>query len=353
MKKEISYKYNGCEKKIGYDYHDRNTIELYYHVDTATGENKCLARCEHCFLRNNKLISDFSQEINEAVKVINLLKASGYSVSPIVSDSFSNNGEYIRNKVFRSLFNGSYDMVWTSGLPIVNDTDMKMLDMVNLYKIKMIGMTSHGIEDAESPMRGLIQPSIVKKAVLRIHKFNEINNCNLKARLTFTIGKWNLQHSQIEKYFDYCEELGISTIRFNEFFDTQGKYPEYVLDKDDRIKAYKYMKTIYDSKDYKLNLSVCEDFGVAGIKVMNFPKEIGSCPAGESLFGVVYPNIYACPVLLRNKVGKIDKSGKLHWDRDRLRIIKDSKTDQEFTGCFAASYMHSSLFREKLLGYLQ
>ena len=80
-------------------------------------------------------------------------------------------------------------------------------------------MTSHGITDDESPFEGSIKPSRVKEIIYEIEKYNNESNLYFSVKPAFTIGKWNLRYSKLAYGFDYCEDLGVKTIKFNDFLD--------------------------------------------------------------------------------------------------------------------------------------
>ena len=207
-------------------------------------------------------------------------------------------------------------------------------------------MTSHGTEHKERPFKGLTQPGVVRDAVGRIRAFSAKRNWDFRITLTFTISRMNMSRENITRYFDYCEELGVDVCRFNRFSDMQGKYPDYILSKEEVIDTYRNLKEIYDAYPGRVQLSVSEDFGSWGVDIMGFPKQVGHCVAGERLFGVIYPNIYVCPVNLTLVAGRITEDGDVEWDESMKRRLLEAKKHPKFGGCIGVAYPHFQEIRD-------
>ncbi len=213
-------------------------------------------------------------------------------------------------------------------------------------KIDTIIMTSHGTEHKERGFKGLTQPVVVVKAIENIRKFEKKYNYPFKIVLTFTVCKESMSEEVISSYFDHCHDLGVEVIRFNRFADIQNMFPNLRMSKEDTIQIYKTLKKVYEEHPSEVQLSVSEDFGKWGVEVMGFPEGVGNCLAGESLFGVVYPNVYVCPVNLTLKVGEIDENYNIVWDKTVVDSLMKAKEHPEFGGCIGVAYPHFEEIRD-------
>lgn len=330
------------------DHTDPTTIELQYFIDTRIGKNTCKARCEFCFL-DREHINDFHQDVEQARQMIDKLRARGYKVVPIVSDSFAENGKYLRSGIFHNN-DGWYmgNAAWSSGRPLLEDNYNEMLDLCVDNGIHTIIMTSHGTEDREREFKGLTQPSVVREAVRRIKGYTERTGWKFRIILTFTLSRRNNSAEDIRRYFDYCESLEVHVARFNQFADIRNTHPELRMSPDDVSRTYRTLREVYDGRTGQVQLSVSEDFGFWGIEVMNFPEGVGHCVAGERLFGVVYPYVYACPVNLTVVSGKLTEDGDIAWDEAAYQRLMRAKDHPEFGGCIGVAYPHSPEIQQML-----
>jgi MoaA/NifB/PqqE/SkfB family radical SAM enzyme len=335
-------------KPIGHDYHDRSTTELYYGLDARTGKRTCMAACEHCFLRGNPRASAFKQDVAEAAEIIAKLRARGYVVAPGLSESFAEDGAYLRSGILGDVRFVLWKMAWSSGMPLVKRDHMKLLQLAVDAGVEIVSMTSHGITDGESPFRGIIQPSTVREAVRRIQAFNAGRAAPLRVSLTFTIGRWNASPERLQAYLDYCEELGIDMLRLNNYCDHTLRHPELTLDDDAVVRVYAWLKELHGRHRGHVQLSVSEDFGFRGVEVMGFPAGVGDCAAGHTLFGVLYPEVHACPQLCNMPVGRVTPDGTIEWDDAKLALVHEAKRHADYGGCLAVTWANSRAVRELL-----
>ncbi|WP_109853401.1 hypothetical protein [Aquimarina sp. AU58] len=335
------------KKPIIYDDHtDPSKTELHYYLDTRLGKKTCKALCEFCWLKRDHL-SQHVEEPEVAIQRIRGLAAKGYTVLPMVSDTFAENGKYLKTELFYQNDEWYFEnAAWSSGRPLLQDNYEELLLLCVKNKIDTIIMTSHGTEDKAKDFKGLTQPSVVIKAIENIRRFEEKFGYPFKIILTFTLNKENMSVKTLTSYFEHCENLGVDIIRVNRFADVQDQYPELRMTKEDTIKAYKIMKQVYDDHKGPLQLSISEDFGNWGVEIMNFPEGVGSCVAGERLFGVVYPNVYVCPVNLTLKVGEIDDDYNIIWDQEVIDSLMDAKKHPDFGGCIGVAYPHFKEIRD-------
>ncbi len=96
-------------------------------------------------------------------------------------------------------------------------------------------------------------------------------------------------------------------------------------------------------------MSVSEDFGHWGVEVMEFPPTVGHCVSGEHLFGLVYPDVYVCPVDLTLKTGTVNADGSIQWDQEMLDRLKKVKKHPSFGGCIGVAYSHSEEIQKMLV----
>jgi len=331
-------------RPIHYDSHSRDAVEFYYHIDTRTGQRTCQALCEDCYFKNTEVVG-FKQELAEAQAVIRNLRSTGFNVTPIVSDTFGEDGAYLRSEVFNNhtFFLGS--MAWSSGVPLITGDHRDLLRLLVKNGISLVAMTSHGTSDEESPLRGVPKPSLVRKAVALIKSFNRECSASIQTSLIFTIGKWNCNRVAIARYFEYCEELGVDILRINQFLDWSSAYPHLALAREDVVETYRTLKEVNDRHRGNVRLSVSEDFGRWGVEAMGFPEGVGDCLAGEHLFGVVYPRVFVCPVTLNVVAGTVNKAGEVTWNRSVLSQVREAKKSEYYTGCFGVSYAKFPEFR--------
>lgn len=335
------------KKPIIYDDHtDPSKIELYYYLDTRLGKKTCKALCEFCWLKRDHL-SSHVEEPEDAIRRIRGLSKNGYTVAPMVSDSFAENGKYLKTELFYKNDEWYFENgAWTSGRPLLQDNYEELLDLCISNEIDTIIMTSHGTENKEKDFKGLTQPSVVIKAIENIRDFERSRNYRFKIILTFTLSKENMSEEIVKSYFAHCEKLNVDIIRINRFADVQDKYPELRMTKEDTIQAYKTMKKVYDENPGPIQLSVSEDFGSWGVEVMGFPEGVGNCVAGERLFGVVFPNVYVCPVNLTLKVGEVDNNYNIVWDKSVIDSLMIAKKHPDFGGCIGVAYPHFEEIRD-------
>lgn len=334
-------------QEIHYDYHSRNDVEFYYHIDTRTGYKTCQAFCEHCYFRSTEA-AGFRQNVGEAQTIMDNLRSIGFKVVPVVPDSFGDGGSYLKTDIFKNTNFIMGNMAWTSGVPLVSGNYQDLLRLLVKSNIALVAMTSHGISDYESPFQGVTKPSVVKQAVALIKNFNKEFSQSIQVSLIFTIGKWNCNYETVGKYFNYCEELGVNILRVNQFIDCSSTYSHshHMLSKEGVIEAYKILKALNNQHQENLRLSVSEDFGKWGVEIMGFPKDVGDCPSGKNLFGIVYPKIYVCPVKLIIVAGTINKAGEVIWDHTVLSQVEEAKKSEHYSGCFGVSYARSLDFRK-------
>jgi hypothetical protein len=195
-------------------------------------------------------------------------------------------------------------------------------------------------------MRGVIPPSTVREAIRRIKAFNAERGHDLQISLTFTVGRWNYARDRIKSYFDYCESLGVDKLRLNNFCDHDFKHPELRLSRAEMEGFYVMVKELNEQHQGKLKLSVSEDFGLWGVEVMGFPERVGDCAAGENLFGVVYPDVYACPQLCTMRVGQVTPEGAIAWDDAAMARMAEAKRHRDYSGCIAVSWVGSPAIQE-------
>ncbi len=345
------------------DHTDTTSLEFYYLVDSRVGRSTCKAMCEFCWLRRPHL-EDFRQEPAEAERIIELMRAQGHRVSPMVSDTFAEEGLYLRSGLFRNsrdplegvdlegpnLSGGFYgsglgNAAWSSGRPLLGERCNEYLQLCVDNNLRSIVMTSHGTEDRERSFRGLTQPSVVRDAIERIRAFSAETGWWFQIMLTFTVNRTTRSTEDILEYLEYCSELGVDVARFNRFADIQGDHGELCMSPEETEEAYRNLKAAYFAGPEDVQMSVAEDFGSSGVEVMGFPKGVGTCVAGERLFGIVYPHIYVCPVNLTIVAGTLDSDGRIHWNDEVRQRLLEAKRHEKMGGCIGVAYPHHSEIR--------
>lgn len=299
-------------------------ISLYLQLDTRVGRKTCRQACAHCFYINQPEAANRSIDLNEGRRIMDNLTALGYRVFPMISDSFANNGEFLRlfgnthNRDFRQELDCRETKtmeagdLWTSGAPLLDDNWMEYLSEAVRNGFGNVTITFHGVLDerlqlmpeSTYPIKGVFPGARCTQVVQRIHVFNDALCANrialgdaatarhqppqpLRINLGVTVGKHNHGRAHLLRYVEYFERLGVSVVRFNAFHDHGRRLPELVLTKAEIAEWYRDVKWVHGHIPLSFQLGIDEDFGTSGIEVMGFPPHVGWCRAGRQLFAIV------------------------------------------------------------------
>ena len=71
----------------------------------------------------------------------------------------------------------------------------------------------------------------------------------------------------------------------------------------------------------------------------------GASAESVNVQGVVYPDVYVCPVNLTLKAGRIDADGVIQWNQEVLDLMIEAKKHPHFDGCIGVTYPHSEEVR--------
>jgi hypothetical protein len=305
----ISYDFHG-DKPLNLPFEELQPkdIHLYLDLDTKIGKKTCGQACAHCWFVNYEKVFDKAFDFKEGYNILQNLKEQGYTVFPRYVDSFGYDGEFMKlygpanNREFRqenhkqteTMLNGD---AWTSGKPLLQDNYFELLDLAYTSGYRTISITYHGLLNEKGelldhksyPIKGVFSGKDCENVIDRIQKYNDerSNQTDFRVNIGITIGKHNHSIEMLSRYIKYFDNLGVATVRFNNFSDHGNQHPHLVLRKDEVIQFYKDIKFIHENINFLFQIGVSEDFGTDGIKVMDFPGHVGWCRAGHQLFTII------------------------------------------------------------------
>ena len=306
---------------ISYDFHgdipfstrfrdlEPEDIHIYLDLDTKVGKNTCGQKCTHCWFVNYEKVYDKSFTMEEGPLILSALQSRGYHVYPRYVDSFAYDGAFMRlygpanNREFRQESDHTPTRTmekgdaWTSGRPLLADNWRELLDLAVENGYGTISITYHGVIDedlkvmdhAGYPIRGVFSGAETEEVVRRIAEYNEgvTPEDAFRVNIGVTVGTHNNGRTALERYAHYFNNLGVATVRFNNFADHGNRHPELRLSREEIEQAYRDFKDLHETVPLAFQLGVSEDFGTFGIKVMEFPGHVGWCRAGRQLFAVI------------------------------------------------------------------
>jgi hypothetical protein len=285
-------------------------IHIYLDLDTKTGKDTCGQTCDHCWFNTYEKVNGKSFSPQEGKLVFDAISSKGFKVFPRYTDSFSYNGEFMRlfgtanNREFRQELDHKETKTmkggdaWTSGLPLIRDNYIELLDVARDYGYKTISFTFHGLLDEtlsflgmnEYPIKGVFPGPKLVTVIQRIHAYNEAHRDSgheFRMNVGLTVGRHNHKREMLLRYVRFFNALKVSTVRFNNYLAHGGRHPELVLSKAEIEQCYADMKWIHENEQLNFQLGMSEDFGTFGIEVMDFPSHVGMCQAGKQLFGII------------------------------------------------------------------
>ncbi|WP_419997509.1 radical SAM protein [Streptomyces boninensis] len=283
-------------------------IHIYLDLDTKVGKNTCGQKCTHCWFVNYEKVYDKSFSMEEGPLLLSGLQSRGYQVYPRYVDSFAYDGAFMRlygpahNREFRqeedhtpteTMANGD---AWTSGRPLLADNYVELLDLARESGYGTISITYHGvidenlavIDDGSYPIKGVFSGANTEEVLRRIEEYNQNHPGQpFRVNIGVTIGRHNNGREALLRYAQYFSKLGVETVRFNNFADHGGRHPDLQLERVEIEQAYRDFKWLHENVRFDFQLGVSEDFGTFGVKVMEFPGEVGWCRAGRQLFAAI------------------------------------------------------------------
>lgn len=215
---------------------------------------------------------------------------------------------------------------WTSGRPLLAENYMELLDLAVESGYGTISITFHGLLDENHnlknekfyPIKGVFSGANTERVIARVASYNAVRreaaqrygqqHDPLRVNIGVTIGNHNYTREQLIRYAHYFNQLGVSTVRFNNFTDHGGRHPHLPLTQAEVEQFYRDLKWLHENIQLNFQLAVSEDFGSYGIEVMNFPKHVGWCRAGRQLFTVIP---CAESLVERTEVMQLEKIGDI------------------------------------------
>lgn len=364
-------------------------------VGGSPGANTCKAKCEQCFLRIGPgpthsawgAKKSIDEKIAAEKVLINDLSAQGYSICPVIPDTFSWNGKYLESgMLYQNALYGADELAttgvaWTSGLTLLNSDRDRLLGLAYDNNLRLIGISSHGAEDGETPLKGVVKPSIVRRVLKNIREYNRAHpDKKFEISLGFTIGAHNV--ARVRDYVAYAAMLGADYVRLNRLLDVSGAsgLTHLVLSKEQSRAFFMQMHEIeqnnfdwlaksatalrayqdqaqFPNPDIKVVIST--DFGFDGEEALEKPEPINRCSGGASHFGIFSNSIYACLELIatgfrigalvledrakvEREIGASIASGRprIHtpvFDVEMVRQMQKIMDAGDYNGCLAHS----------------
>jgi hypothetical protein len=263
------------------------------------------------------------------------LGAYGNLMTPTVTKTYAENGADLRSCVLSDVNFVLGKRAWNTSVPLISGNHRELLQLALDAGVETDSITSHGITDGESPVRGVVPPSRVHEAALRIELFDQDQSRQLRISLTFTIGTSNLGRERL-RGFRCWADLGIDILWRNKHCDDTLDHPERMLDRNQIANFYAMARESKDELDDTLALSVSEDFRLSYVNVMDFRARVGNCVA-DNLIDVLFPTVCACPQLCNMPVGTIG-NGMIAWARKQLETLRGAKMHADYAGCIACSW---------------
>ena len=311
-------------------------ISIYLQLDTRVGKETCGQVCGHCLFNNVPAARGRSIDLREGRKIMDDLCALGYKVFPMISDSFSGNGEFMTlfgsthmreycqgddQQSTRTMLKGE---LWSSGAPLMRENWRDLLAQAVENGFGSVTLTFHGQLDEDLallprsvyPIAGVFPGDRCVEVIGRIARFNaELRGGTpfrpglrepLEVNVVVTLGRHNHTLKDLTRYTGYFNKLPVDVVRFNAFHDYGFHYPQLPLAQEGIARVYKNLKWIHTHLPLNFQMGIDEDMGTSGIEVMGFPAHTGMCRAGRQLFAVVPDE---AEIVSEDPVGRVERVG--------------------------------------------
>ncbi|MGP0152583.1 radical SAM protein [Pantoea ananatis] len=310
--KDISYDYHGdIDFRVPFTSIKNEDIHFYLDVDTFVGKDTCGQNCNHCWFVNYEKVFSKSFGIQQGHDIYRKLTEQSFNVYPRYVDSFAHNGEFMdiygpaHNREFRAGENkNETDTMaagdaWTSGKPLLQKNYKDLLDKAVNNGYGTISITFHGLVDdpealllsphADYPIKGVFPGNKCIEVISRIQNYSSGNDhkASLRVNIGITVGTHNHTRSDLIKYCQLFNKLGVQTVRFNCFTDHGRRHPHLQLTQDQVANFYRDIRWIHENVALNFQLGVSEDFGTSGIEILELPSHVGWCRAGRQLFAII------------------------------------------------------------------
>lgn len=321
---------------------------LAFYIGGNSGKTSCLAACQHCFVPRNA----FSLSPDEAKSRITFLEANGYSIVPMIPDTFADSGNYLRSGILKS--NRLYDqdivrdigIAWTSGKPLLQENWFNLLRLASLNELNIISLTCNIMNDEEPSIHGSLSASDLSVCVERIFEYNVKVNSKDKLRLclTHTISNHNRHSRALFSFYERASELGAHFVRLNRLIDfsDDNNLGSLVMSNEETQVFFETLVNLEVPKTIAIPTLVSSDLGVSGAEQMGIHNARG-CPGGIGLFAVLDNCVYPCVEYLKEPVGIInwsliedsstDKDDFINWDRNQLDRLRAKSQSSVYDGC--------------------
>lgn len=391
----ISYDFHGdIPISHPFDSIKQNDIHIYLDVDTNVGVKTCGQACNHCWFVNYPNVRKLAFEPKEGSAIYRFLIERGFQVFARYTDSFAYDGALMRHYGLaqaRTYFHGvdaipadtmKAGEAWTSGKPLLGENHTNLLDLARDSGYGTITITFHGYvtknlsldHTTAYPIKGVMPASEFEKVIGNIKAYNQNSLLERSGKFSgfrigvgVTVGRHNCSLEALSRYVQYFNALGVSSLRFNRFFDHGRKHPHLALSDEMAAQVYRDIRWIHDNIETSVQLGVSEDFGTYGIEVLGFPPHVGWCQAGKQLFAIIprgdVVEIFRGETFLQESIGSLvgcvnvfepvlgtlvrntDLRTKtityeLDFDHEAIDDLVRKRTDGTFkNGCFARELM--------------
>lgn len=362
-------------------------IHIYLDLDTKVGKRTCGQNCSHCWFVNYDKVHNKSFDRDEGLSIKTALEKVGYRVFARYTDSFAYNGDFMRTygpahnrSFYQKLELEPTDTMqkgdaWTSGRPLLGDNYVELLDLARTSGYGTISITFHGTFDENGklrdhkhyPLHGVFSGADTEKVVRRIQDYNAqlgVEPRAFRVNIGVTLGRHNHTRESLVRYAHYFNELGVDTVRFNNFTDHGRRHPALPMSRAQIEQVYRDIKWLHENVPLKFQLAVSEDFGTYGVEVMGFPSHVGWCQAGRHLFTVIpteesvvadqggeriekIGDIVACVNIFEPYLGRLVR--KVRADHVDYQLEFDHQAIDDFAGQRARGVYKNGCFAKEML----
>ena len=303
----------------------------------------CQGACEHCYLRravgNQTPLKTCFEQFDDLI-------VRSYTIVPKIPDTFSREGEYLRQGILKNNHLYAQEEVkdcgvaWTNGLPLLQGDGDYLLNLAHDCNLNIIALTGHALVGL---VKGLVPASITEATIRLVQEWNRRHPSEqqFKISLTFTISHLNKDPDLVRSYIEYTRKFGADFIRFNRFINCteDQRFQNFIMNDEETAQFFADIAPVlacYDSP----TVMVSNDFGFMGIEAIGGHKGLNDCAGGTGSFAIFNSLVFPCDEVLTKPIGKLvhnlDGSG---WDVQfkpgALEALADAKLHAAYHGCIA------------------
>jgi hypothetical protein len=312
----------------------------------------CQGNCEHCYLRqavgNQIPLKTCFEQYNDLI-------TRSYTIVPKVPDTFSREGEYLRQGILKNNHLYAQEKVkdcgiaWTSGLPLLRGNGDYLLNLARDSNLNVIALTGHALTGL---VQGVIPASVTEAAIRLVQEWNRQHppEHTFKISITFTISHLNKDLDFIESYIKYARKFGADFIRINRFIDCteDQRFHHLIMSQEETGQFFAdiaHILSCYDSP----TLMVSSDFGFTGIGAIGGHEGQNNCAGGTGSFAIFNSLVFPCDEILTKPIGKLiyNLDDGYGWDIELkpgvLEALADAKCHSNYHGCIAHLFSSTAI----------